>query len=523
MSLSRISSFIKTNIFLLTSIFVFFAASFVNLKYPGLQYDEVLFVNAALGGIGDDKSFIYKEFFGIPVFLMQYIGALKSYIYYPIFQIFGVSVYSIRIPTILISIGSLTIIYIAIKKKLNHQLANLIVLLLSLNAVFINLTRTDVGPNTIEFFLKSISIFILLNFRNYKTLFVLTLIFLLGVFNKLNFIWFVNAFLFAYFYLEYSSFNFQKISLTKLTQKLFLPILSWAAAISFVSYVNFSNSINSSLQFRFDLILKTFNNILEVVTQTAFFNYALGKPNTIISNIYLVFIFLLILSGILRIKKLKDNKVFDFYVVSWIFALLTFLQIVITPKSTAPWHWFTIEPFFTFIVATSLYTNLKLKKTFFLNILVITLLISYSIYQIFMHQNTYKNPKNEIWSPEIYSLIEFSKNSQNTFVSLDWGFHNQFIIFSQTSDKFIDLSFKLNTNEIDEETKNTFLNYATDENSIFVLHSPEDTIFKASRTNFFKILKENNIEFNLIKEYKQKDKTIYELYKTNKSIKTIDF
>src|SRR5688500_501081 len=70
------------------------------LNQPGLYYDEMLFVNGATGGRID--MFINKRFMGIPVFLMDYIGALKAWIYYPIFAIFGVNTWSVRLPAIFI-------------------------------------------------------------------------------------------------------------------------------------------------------------------------------------------------------------------------------------------------------------------------------------------------------------------------------------------------------------------------------------------------------------------------------------
>src|SRR5438128_4307757 len=48
------------------------------ISRPGLQYDETLFVNAALGGRHDYRAFIYDRLLGVPTMLMPYIGALKA-------------------------------------------------------------------------------------------------------------------------------------------------------------------------------------------------------------------------------------------------------------------------------------------------------------------------------------------------------------------------------------------------------------------------------------------------------------
>ena len=84
MNAARIPSYCVT---LAIIFYLLFSLSFLEL--PGLQYDEVNFVNAALGR--DNASFIAWsiEIGGkkVPLMIMDYIGALKSALYAPIFKI----------------------------------------------------------------------------------------------------------------------------------------------------------------------------------------------------------------------------------------------------------------------------------------------------------------------------------------------------------------------------------------------------------------------------------------------------
>src|SRR5438094_28690 len=64
---------------------LFVLASCLGLSNPGLQYDELLFANAALGNSHPYHGFIYRETLGITTMVMPYIGALKSWLYAPIF------------------------------------------------------------------------------------------------------------------------------------------------------------------------------------------------------------------------------------------------------------------------------------------------------------------------------------------------------------------------------------------------------------------------------------------------------
>src|SRR4051794_11167532 len=168
-------------------------ASF-QISLPGLYYDEVLFVNAATGGISD--SFIDTRIAGIPVMLMSYIGALKAYIYAPIFALFGVSPATVRLPAICISMLSLLITFFLARETFNPSMSALLVLVMALDPTFIFLTKLDFGPIVLMMFFKLLAL--LFFFRALRTASVVYLWFVvlcctLGLYDKLNFIWFIVA------------------------------------------------------------------------------------------------------------------------------------------------------------------------------------------------------------------------------------------------------------------------------------------------------------------------------------------
>src|SRR5437899_11255941 len=88
-------------------IFVFLASYRIDL--PGLYMDELDFVNAAQGA--PDNTMIHMRLGSVPLFIMPYLGALKAWIYAPIFGLFGVSALTIRLPAILIAAVTLLIFY----------------------------------------------------------------------------------------------------------------------------------------------------------------------------------------------------------------------------------------------------------------------------------------------------------------------------------------------------------------------------------------------------------------------------
>ena len=176
------------------SLLVFAAAAGHSIALPGLDYDELLFVNAATGG--ENPSFIYRRLFGVPVLLMNYIGALKAYLFAPIFALLGVSAATIRWPAIVISMASIVLTYALARLSLRPWAAAAAAALVALDPVFVMLTKVDWGPIVLMMPLKLAALYCLyraLAGGSSALLWGTAAACALGVFDKLNFIWFVLA------------------------------------------------------------------------------------------------------------------------------------------------------------------------------------------------------------------------------------------------------------------------------------------------------------------------------------------
>ena len=97
---------------LLVLLAIYVALATYKIHLPGLYYDEMLFVGPATGAQP------YLKRLGLPLLTFPYIGALKSWIYTPIFALFGVSPASVRLPAILISCGTLALGYSLVRRIL---------------------------------------------------------------------------------------------------------------------------------------------------------------------------------------------------------------------------------------------------------------------------------------------------------------------------------------------------------------------------------------------------------------------
>jgi 4-amino-4-deoxy-L-arabinose transferase-like glycosyltransferase len=172
----------------------FFVAAGRDIALPGLDYDELTFVSAATGG--ESALFVTKRVLGIPVMVMDYYGALKAYLYAPIFALFGASAATIRWPVILISGVSLVLIYRLGRLTFGALGAAMLTVMAAVDPVFIWLTKLDYGPIVLMMVLKLGALYAFyraLLARSAYPLWIVAACCALGVFDKLNFIWFVIA------------------------------------------------------------------------------------------------------------------------------------------------------------------------------------------------------------------------------------------------------------------------------------------------------------------------------------------
>jgi len=174
-------------LFGLLSLYVALATYKIHL--PGLYGDEMLFVGPAAG----ERP--YLKCFGLPLLIFPYIGALKSWIYTPIFALFGVSPVSIRLPAILISCGTLALGYSLVRRILTPGWAVAFTGACAVHPGFVLLTRVDLGPIALMLFLKALCLVLLFKWLEgpQRICWSVFGVCLLGFFDKFNFIWFIVA------------------------------------------------------------------------------------------------------------------------------------------------------------------------------------------------------------------------------------------------------------------------------------------------------------------------------------------
>ena len=166
----------------------------LKIDRPGLYYDELLFVNAATGA--KTNIYVSTRIFGIPVLLMKYIGALKSWIYFPIFSLLPVNAWTVRLPAILIGLAGALWLVTALWRSFGPATGIAGAVMILLDPTILMHSRLDWGPNALMFFFRGLVVLALMEWirtRHHKWIWLAIISMMLGIFDKLNFIWFAYA------------------------------------------------------------------------------------------------------------------------------------------------------------------------------------------------------------------------------------------------------------------------------------------------------------------------------------------
>ncbi len=112
------------------------------LPGPGIEEDEALFV----GPFIEKAPALYEwhvRHFRIPAMTMDYIGALKSWLYWPVFRLWSPTVWSMRLPVCLLSVVTLLLFADLIRRVAGRRVALAAAVFLATDAVFVLINVFD--------------------------------------------------------------------------------------------------------------------------------------------------------------------------------------------------------------------------------------------------------------------------------------------------------------------------------------------------------------------------------------------
>ena len=174
------------------ALLVFLLAGGLWIEYPGLQYDEALFVH----GTYSDPSragIWHTGVLGDPVcvLIMPYLGALKGWLYMAVLAVAPASAASVRIPVLLLGAVTLWLTFCFTRRAFGWRIAVAATWLAASDPLFVLTTRLDWGPVVIQRLLLMLGCLLVLRWVRQGAAWQVMaafLVFGIGVFDKATFL-----------------------------------------------------------------------------------------------------------------------------------------------------------------------------------------------------------------------------------------------------------------------------------------------------------------------------------------------
>ena len=162
------------------------------IEYPGLQYDEALFVHGTYSDPSRAGTW-HTSVLGDPVcvLIMPYLGALKGWLYMVVLALAPASAASVRIPVLLLGAVTLWLTFCFARRAFGWRIALAATWLAASDPLFILTTRLDWGPVVIQRLLLMLGCLLVLRWVEQRApwqLIVAFLLFGIGVFDKATFL-----------------------------------------------------------------------------------------------------------------------------------------------------------------------------------------------------------------------------------------------------------------------------------------------------------------------------------------------
>jgi hypothetical protein len=427
-----------------------------DIALPGLDYDELTFVNAATGG--ESTMFVTQRVFGIPVMVMDYYGALKAYLYAPIFALFGASAATIRWPVILLSCISLGLIYALGRLSFGALAAAILTVTAAVDPVFIWLTKVDYGPIVLMMVLKLGALYAFyraLLARSATPLWIVAVCCALGVFDKLNFIWFVialGAAALTLFPRELAAI-YRRGRLAFLAPVAVLATTMTAAGVAVIAPLFAATQRASGGLGLLDRIRWVAGRYARTMDGREVYAFVTGttleRPG-IVDWITLVAVAALLGLWLARAWRRARGGLRPFrltlrerFVAAYVVMFVVIIaQIVVTKRAGGPHHQMMTYPFhFMLIVAAATWLvrsasrprrrldirrHLFAARTVAALALVALIASELSVSRAYAEAFTAEDRVTVRWSPEIYDLAEYLNGQRaDRIVFADWGMQNQ--------------------------------------------------------------------------------------------------
>ena len=182
----------------LTANILFTALGVTAIPLIGPQQDETLFVRGLLPPVYVESTSHRST--DIPFMLTPYLGALKIWLYKPIFAVAAPSIWSLRLPVLFASALSIWLMFLIARRFLSAPFAAVAALLLAADPMFLLTGTFDWGPVALQHLLALLMVWTALRAHetaSWHWAAAAGLACGLGVWDKVGFLWIVAGLLAA--------------------------------------------------------------------------------------------------------------------------------------------------------------------------------------------------------------------------------------------------------------------------------------------------------------------------------------
>jgi hypothetical protein len=127
----------------------FILCGLVFIPYAGIQNDETLFAGPLYSQL--PREFRVRSFHhDVPLMLMSYLGALKTWVYSTIFAVWRPNAWSVRVPVVITGAVSVWLFFLLLKRAAGLRAAVIGSVLLATDTTFLLTTTFDWGPVALQ-------------------------------------------------------------------------------------------------------------------------------------------------------------------------------------------------------------------------------------------------------------------------------------------------------------------------------------------------------------------------------------
>ena len=459
----------STSLGITLALTLYLLLSLTFLKLPGLQYDEVNFVNASMGRANAQFVIWAPRLFGrrLPLMIMDYIGAVKSVLYAPIFKVFGTSATTVRLPVVCIGLVTLLTSYALLRRMFDDlRIAVIGLLLFATDPTFVFGNKLDWGPVSLMLLLEVSSLYFMWRWMQEGKRYFLVIagfFFGLGLYNKIIFSWYLAAFFIAL--LLFFRANIKRL-LSRRALVWFLA--AWLAGC--IPLVGF-NIVNHMETFKHQEVMKfpgietlkqryaLFRGTLDaqgvyflvtrgqvedmagipkngssekgdlLMRMIAGFSWVRRSPMPLALAGSLVLILILWTLG--RLSKTREIL----FLTTQLVIIAAF--ICLTPKANGAHHVLAFYPFVFIVIAFAVCElgdwlgKSRTRASVVTGLCLSPLLLAQLVVDARYLQSFRASGGVGYWSDAIYELASFvDKNPDKNFVLMEWGFSNQLMLLS---------------------------------------------------------------------------------------------